>query len=62
MDTELDKKLREATEKYREHFGESVGMLRNDPPTPEDFIADIYRCIETNTPYEYPKCPKDGVL
>ena len=62
MDNELEKKLKKAMDEYNKHFEEHIYLLANDPPDLEKFIPALYRCIETNTPYEYPECPKDALF
>ena len=58
MDNELNQKLKKAMDEYNKHFEEPIYLMANDPPDLEKFIPALYRCIETNTPYEYPKLPE----
>lgn len=57
--TELGEAFDIATERYKKHFGNYYPLMWGASIT-EELIADIYRCIETNTEAKKPVY-EDGV-
>ena len=58
---EQEKVFRELAEAYEKKFGESIGIQESSFLGFEDMIPAIRKCLETNTPYEYPSLP-DGCI
>lgn len=58
MDEELNKKFDKVIEDYKAKFGGDFVYSEGCQIDVEEWIAQVQHCIETNTPYEYPKLPE----
>ncbi len=58
MTAELDQKFLEILNDYEKKFGERIFYPEGLQTPLEDWIRQVRRCIETNTPYEPPDLPE----
>lgn len=58
MDADLQKKFIEVIDEYRAKFDEGFVYQEGCQIDIEEWIKQVRRCIETNTPYKYPELPE----